>query len=310
MSNIKVSINILNYNTFEKSKVCIDSCLKQKGVEYQVLLIDNNSTDDSLERLKALYGDRIKYLENDDNYGFAKGNNIGVQYCLEQGIKYSFLLNSDTELVGETLIQKLLKIIESQKDCAVVAPTIYDVTSSGLILHSNDSTYLKMLRIGGVIPALKTVTENIQTVSEAHGSALFVDNLTFLAVGGFPEHYFMYGEESTFAKKIQWEGKFIFFIKDESNYILHHHDKSGAVTPWRLYLMGRNRGLEYWENRQVSPIKWTVIFYIHKCINRIRGILIKNNYFNLGIKESYSIYLSHCTKEECYESAKASLTRF
>lgn len=61
--NSIVSINILNFNTFDKSCVCIDSCLKQHGVNYQVLLIDNASTDDSFLRLQQKYGDKLLYLQ-------------------------------------------------------------------------------------------------------------------------------------------------------------------------------------------------------------------------------------------------------
>ena len=79
-----VSINILNYNTYEKTKKCIESCLKQKGIKYRILLIDNNSEDASFERLVAEYGETIDFLRNDYNYGYAKGNNLAIRFCLEK----------------------------------------------------------------------------------------------------------------------------------------------------------------------------------------------------------------------------------
>lgn len=296
----KVSLNILNYNTFEKSRVCIDSCLKQIDVEYQVLLIDNNSTDDSFERLRSIYGDRIKYLENKENYGFAKGNNIGVKYCEEQGIKYSFLLNSDIELIGERLVSNMVQIFESEKRTAVVAPLVYDLTSKGKLLHPNNSLYLKLLRSGIVIPKVKVITSELETVSEAHGSALMVDNSKFLKVGGFPEHYFMYGEESTFAKKILWGGSSIIWYKNQDCYVLHHHDKSGKVAPWRLYLMGRNRGLEYWENKR-GHLLWPLVYGIFYFMMKMKK---SNYYFYEGMRQAKSLYTEGHTKEELYKMAK------
>lgn len=251
----QTSINILNYNTYEKSCVCIDSCFQQKGVDFRIMLIDNNSTDDSFLRLKQKYGDKIDYFETGYNYGFAGGNNKGVDEALKRGFKYSLLLNSDTELKGNSILQRMITIMQRYPKCAVVSPTIYDVTHSGLILHNNDSSYLKSLRLLGVLPSLEMLTDSLQTVSEAHGSALFVDLEKFQSVDGFPEYYFMYTEECTFCKKTIWAGYQIIWFKDDTAYILHHHDKNGVVDAWRVILMGRNRALEYYENRK-GRLSW------------------------------------------------------
>lgn len=128
-----VSINILNYNTYEKSCVCIDSCLRQQNIGFQVLLIDNASTDDSFNQLKQKYGNKLSYLQTGKNLGFAGGNNLGVMHCLKNGIKYAFLLNSDTELIGNDCLSNLISVIMKFDGCAIVSPTIFDVTKSGLL---------------------------------------------------------------------------------------------------------------------------------------------------------------------------------
>lgn len=256
-----ISINILNYNTFEKSKLCIDSCLRQIGIEIRIILIDNSSTDDSFIRLKEIYGDRIDYLQNGENYGFAKGNNLGVEYAIKRGYRHSLLLNSDTELIGKTLVCDLVRMFKENNESAIIVPDVYDVTSIGLIKHTNDSPYLKLLRIGRILPKNRRLKKNLTTISEAHGCALMVDNRRFNEVGGFPEHYFMYGEESLFSKKIIWSGYSILWFHSGDSRILHHHDKTGAVDPWRLYLMGRNRGLEYYEYRERFFL-WRIIYWI------------------------------------------------
>lgn len=301
MSNIKVSINILNYNTFEKSRICIDSCLKQKGIDYVVILIDNHSSDDSFQKLKEFYGDRINYLENKENYGFAKGNNIGVDYCKNQGYRYTLLLNSDTELIGNNLVKKMVEVMESNNDCAVVAPTIFDVTSKGRFMHPNDSFYLKLLRYGKVIPKNIVISDELETMSEAHGSALLVDNDAFLKVGGFPEHYFMYGEEGCFAKKILWEGKRIYWWKNSEQYILHHHDKSGYVEPWRLYLKGRNLGLEYWEHKKGHYL-WSLIFGLFQCSLYLRK-KNRNEFYIKGLRDAKTMYKDGVSNDEIYKQA-------
>lgn len=302
----RVSINILNYNTFEKTRECILSCLLQTGIEYRIILIDNNSTDDSLKRLKELFGNRIDYVENSDNYGYAKGNNIGVKYSLEKKYDFSLILNSDITLVGTTLLRKMYDVMNSSSEFGVVAPYIYNVTSNGLVLNSNDSIYLKWLRLSGILPSNRIKTGDICSISEAQGSAIFVDNRLFLQVGGFPEHFFMYGEEGYFAKKILWNKRSIIWYKDENDYALHHHDKSNGTDGWRLYLMGRNRALEYYENRSVAPIKWFLVFYLFW----IQSFLKKDKrLYCEGMIAARKLIKKNSSKEDIYMDGKLSITR-
>ena len=290
------SINILNYNTFSKTRVCIESCLKQANVNFTIIVIDNKSTDDSLARLKDEYSEKVVFLENDENYGYARGNNIGVRFASVHGVKYSLLLNSDTELNSEYILESLLNVLKSHSDCAVVAPTIYNVTSGGLQLLENDSNYLKWLRKFHILPQLRDISDNIVTLSEAHGSALMIRNDVFEEVGGFPEHYFMYCEESTFSKKILWSGYDIIWFRSESQYILHHHDKTGKVDKWRLYLMGRNRYFEYYEYKKIAPIKWRFVFFLI-ILKRITNgdIAIVH-----GIKDGRKLIKANTSKDEMF----------
>ena len=296
----RVSINILHYNSYEKTKACIASCLRQKNDGIQIVVIDNKSTNDSLSELKNNFSNEdILFLENDKNYGYAKGNNIGVEFALKHGYRYSLILNNDTELVGDSFVNEMVQVISCNKSCAVVAPAIYDVTQNGLELLKNDSVYHKLLRGFGVLPQNKTISSNLSTVSEAQGSALFVDNELFLQVGGFPEHYFMYGEEGTFAKKVLWNNNLIIWDTNPEVYVLHHHDKSKKVEDWRLYLMGRNRAIEYMENRNKRPINWTLVFILFY----IRTYITGNKEYLNGMSDGIKLVRHSFSKDQIFESA-------
>lgn len=294
-----VSINILHYNSYKKTKMCVNSCLNQIGDNIKIIIIDNNSTNDSLVKLKKTYQgiENILFLENNENCGFARGHNLGVKYAFETGIKYSLLLNNDTEVIGRDLVSKMLDIILNFPKCAVVAPRIYDVTKNGLVLINNDSWYLSMLRFFKIIPRKKCISKYLELISEAQGSAIFVNNEVFLEVKGFPEHYFMYGEEGTFSKKILWYGKQIIWFKNEDCYILHHHDKSSVIDGWRLYLMGRNRGLEYYENRD-KRVSWRFVYLVFwiKCILQYK----KNYQYLQGMKKARKLKSLRNNYNECY----------
>lgn len=277
-----VSINILNYNTYEKSCVCIESCLKQTGINFQILLIDNASTDDSFSRLKKKYDGQIQFLQTGTNYGYAGGNNRGIKYCMKNDISYALMLNSDTELVGNTLLSDLIKIAITYDKCAVVAPTIYEVREQGYIKYTNNYRYNNYLSKIGTLPQTRIISSNLRTVNEAHGSALLVNCSKFLQVGGFPEHYFMYCEESTFAKKILWNKYEIIWYDSDKDYVLHHHDYTNQRPSWSVILEGRNRLLEFVENCKWYNFSWGLLFQLF--VIKIIILSFKSNTHKLYLK--------------------------
>lgn len=94
-----VSVIIVNYNTKELTRSCLDSVFeKTEGVDYEVILVDNGSTDGSKEQFEK--DTRIQYIYNEENLGFGKANNICYQHSCG---KYLFLLNSDTLLLNNAI---------------------------------------------------------------------------------------------------------------------------------------------------------------------------------------------------------------
>ena len=94
-----VSIIMVNYNTKELTQNCIDSIFKNTtGVSFEVILVDNASTDGSVELFEQ--EQRIRFIKSDENLGFGKANNLGYKYA--RG-KYIFLLNSDTLLLNNAI---------------------------------------------------------------------------------------------------------------------------------------------------------------------------------------------------------------
>lgn len=99
-SLIDVSIIIINYNTFDFTVACIDSVFQfTKGCTFEIILIDNNSSEITPNSFKELFTD-IKFLSLQDNVGFSKANNIGINHSTG---KYILLLNSDTVLQNDSI---------------------------------------------------------------------------------------------------------------------------------------------------------------------------------------------------------------
>lgn len=106
-----VSVIIVNYNTKELTQSCVDSVFeKTEGVEYEVILVDNGSTDGSREHFEK--DARIRYIYSEENLGFGKANNIGYEHSCG---KYLFLLNSDT-LILNNAIKEFYNGMQSRSD--------------------------------------------------------------------------------------------------------------------------------------------------------------------------------------------------
>lgn len=104
---------ILHYITYEDTKECINSILKNVIYDnYSIVIVDNNSNNDSLERLKSIfnYDSKIYFIKNKENLGFARGNNVGFKYAkYELNAKYIIVINNDTIITQQNFIDIILK---------------------------------------------------------------------------------------------------------------------------------------------------------------------------------------------------------
>lgn len=95
-----ISIIIINFNTLSLTQKCIQSIKeKTKGVSYEIVLVDNASTEANTKETFAQISD-IVFVPSAENLGFAKGNNFGIQHAKGE---YILLLNSDTELINDAV---------------------------------------------------------------------------------------------------------------------------------------------------------------------------------------------------------------
>lgn len=113
----RISIVIINYNTFDLTNNCIQSIYEQtKYVNFEIILVDNASTQCDPELFKSKYPN-IRLLKSSINLGFASGNNLGIKHA--QG-EFILLLNSDTELLNDA-ITKAIVIFEQEANIGVLS---------------------------------------------------------------------------------------------------------------------------------------------------------------------------------------------
>lgn len=120
---------ILSYNGKQLTLDCLSSVLKLNYKNVIIVIVDNASSDDSVQAIKGLFAKELStgkmvLIENKKNTGFAGGNNTGMRYAYEQGANYFLLLNNDT-IVGKDLLTNMIPLCESDESIGIAGPKIF-----------------------------------------------------------------------------------------------------------------------------------------------------------------------------------------
>ncbi len=257
----QVSIVILNWNRIKDTLECLKSVksLQSADCNLQTIVVDNNSTDDSVKQLKKQKG--IVLLENRENLGFAGGNNVGAKYAVQGGADFVLILNNDT-VVEENLIVDLVDAAEKNKKAGILSPKIY--FSKGFEYHKDwykENELGKVIWYAGGIMDWKNVMgsnygvddvdigqyQNVTQIDFATGACMFIRREVFEKVGYFDEKYFLYLEDADFSVRARKAGWAVILVP---NAFLWHKvsQSSGIGSDLNDYYITRNRllfGLRY-----------------------------------------------------------------
>ena len=119
----QVLILIVNWNNYSDTKKCLESLDQLSSDNYQVMLVDNGSGDDSSQQLEEEFPEiQLVYLQ--ENLGFAGGNNIGFEYALKEEFPFILLLNNDTIVQDGDFLDKLVQALEEEQGVGAVGPAV------------------------------------------------------------------------------------------------------------------------------------------------------------------------------------------
>ena len=118
-----VYIIVLNWNGWQDTLNCVESCRALQWPNFRIVVVDNGSTDGSEEILRRHLAD-VEILQSGANLGFSGGNNVGIRHALEASADYVWLLNNDAEVAPEAL-SRLVEAMESDPTVAMSGSKIY-----------------------------------------------------------------------------------------------------------------------------------------------------------------------------------------
>jgi GT2 family glycosyltransferase len=208
-----------------------------------VIVVDNASSDGTLTELEKASAalENVILLPQQENTGFARGNNIGLQKARELGVLYSLLLNQDMELTPRWL-EPLLAVLDERDDVAAAQPMIFlhdepdRLNSAGNELHFCGFGYCGAYREQN---DADPQTERIRSVAFASGAALLLRMAALDRSGDFDERWFMYHEDTDLQIRLRQLGYDCVVVP--TSRVLHKY--AASFSPRKYALLERNRWL-------------------------------------------------------------------
>jgi GT2 family glycosyltransferase len=245
---------ILNWNGWDDTFACIESCLNLKSDDVKIIVVDNASNTDRSGELLQRFPE-ISFIQTAANLGFAGGNNLGIRHALAQGADYVWLLNNDT-VVDPAALAELLKVAQSDATIGMVGSKIvyYDnprlLWYAGAVLDFNTPWQMHHRGLGQEDVGQYNDSEETGFVT---GCSLLARREMLAEIGLLDEGYFLYFEDSDLnirAKKAGWK---LFYSPASLVYHKVSLSMGGSDSPLMRYYYSRN--FLYFVNKHF-PVKF------------------------------------------------------
>lgn len=254
----QVHIIVLNYNSREDTLDCLRSLQHLTYRRATVILVDNGSTDGTVNVVRKEFP-TVHVIETGQNLGFTGGNNVGIDYALDNGADYIMLLNNDT-IVAPDMIDVMIAAMQQDPSIAISGPTIYYYDQPDVVWSAGSTVdwgrgLTWMLGIGeedkgqfGLAP---------REVEFVTGCALLARRDVWEKVGLLDNRFFMYYEETEWCVRATRAG---FKIAHIPTAMMWHKISLEAreTSPHTVYYMTRNR-LLFLRHTHASVRTWLYI---------------------------------------------------
>jgi len=238
----KCAIIIVNWNGKKFLKDCLNSVFKQTYKEFDVYFVDNGSVDDSVKYVKNNFK-KVKIIQLDKNYGFAKGNNEGIKEAFkDKNVEYIVCLNNDT-IVDKNWLKELVKTAEKDEKTGMVSSKALfkdgKVQNAGLIF----SKALQINKEGGISLGYgqkdKGELKKEIEIFAPGGVAPLYKRKMLEEIGLFDEDYFAYSEDLDLGfrgRNVGWKA----YLSPNAKLVHLHSQTGGVASKFKAYYAERN----------------------------------------------------------------------
>jgi N-acetylglucosaminyl-diphospho-decaprenol L-rhamnosyltransferase len=277
---MKLSIIIVNYNVTQLLRNCLFSIQKYvDGLDYEVIVIDNASTDSSWGDLIPEFP-KVHFISSENNDGFAKANNKAVQSATGE---YLLILNPDTELEG-FYMKDILKFAQSHSDFGCLGVRMHDANGEFLpeskrsvpdMYNSFEKLFTNFRKNNSKSYYRNDIGEfENAEVEVVTGAFLLIRRDVYQKVGGFDETYFMYGEDIDLCYTLLKNGYRNFYYGEASIF----HYKGESTIKNEVYLERFYGAMQIFINKyykESKPLQYSFLKAGLKLRHKIEKIKLK-----------------------------------
>lgn len=282
---MNTAIIIVNWNGREHLEACLNSVFKQTEKKFEVIFVDNASTDDSVDYVIINFP-QVRIIREKKNTGFSEGNNIGFRAALEdQEVKYIVTLNNDTEVKPDWL-ENLLSVVEKDKKVGAVCSKTLFFNQRNIIDSAGDFILANSLKVvtRGYHREDRGQFENIEECFTARAAAALYrrEMLEEVRLGRdfFDSHYFAYVEDTDLSIRARLQGWKIMYTPKSVAYHKVAQTSSRLSYAFRRYYSGRNRIFTAIKNYPVSM--WPLA---------LKGTKSVDEDYSLSFYDGFKVYL-------------------
>lgn len=232
----RIVVIVLNWNGQEDTLACLKSLEGARG-QFEVLVVDNGSTDDSIKAIKQAFPE-VNLIELAENTGFAAGNNTGIKKALGMGAKKVVLLNNDTE-VSANLIESLDKISDPE-NVGLAGPLVYYFSNRSRIWPSAGKYYPWIANFVGAKTIEQATKLRPEQISFLSGCCVLIKKELIAKIGLLDEDFFAYFEDTDYSLRAKSAGFDLKIATDTKVYHKVSQATGGRYSDIYTYLFNRN----------------------------------------------------------------------
>jgi GT2 family glycosyltransferase len=265
----KVAIIILNWNGWKNTIECLESLYQIDHPTYEIILVDNGSKDDSVQKieeyaigkirvessffwydqsnkplkivkppviLSSSFNKELLLVENTENLGFAKGVNIAIQLAQKQRADYVLLLNNDI-VVDQHFLSEMIAQAEKTYQFGIAGPTLYYYDRPTTVDFAGET--LTLWRVKGK-ENCKKLTHPLE-VDKVEGSCMLISRTVLDKVGLLYTKYWAYWEETDLCFRAKKAGFKVVYIPESMVWHKVACSIGGENNLKRQYYLNRNR---------------------------------------------------------------------
>lgn len=236
----KIGIVICNFNKKDFVISCIDSVLKQTMQDFDLYVVDNASTDGSVDAIKAMQGDKLTLIENKENLGGSGGFNSGLREALKNNYEYYMCVDNDIEMEPDN-VEKLFGFLCSNKDVGIVGSKICRMQYRD---HLQELGAMIDFDKCAIAPCYKDHLDNsdipkVQYCDYVPACSLMIRKEVIDKIGLMPEENFIYWDDMEWGYRANQAGFKVAAYREAKVY--HDMGTNSGMTYFSTYYFWRNR---------------------------------------------------------------------